>query len=111
MEKIKEIAVELSKGNVERAHDITFEVHMKDPDLEMEVIEIARQAIIRYVKEGDIDRALKAHKLFNIPNDSAKEALKQAVLSIYFDGNLQRLLEIKKKVPLSRSLREEIIRY
>ncbi|MEN9622122.1 MAG: hypothetical protein RLZZ67_556 [Candidatus Parcubacteria bacterium] len=111
MKKVKEIAYELSKGNIEKAAELRLGVKFDDASLELEVIEIARQAIISYLKKGDTERALETKKFFKIPTDLADEALKQAVLSSYCDGDLKRMLQIRDKMGMSTSLKKEVIEY
>ena len=111
MKKVKEIAYELAKGNIEKAAELRLSVQFDDKSLELEVVEIARQAIISYLKKGDTKKALDTKKFFKISEELADEALKQAVLSSYCDGNLKRMLQIRDKMDMSTSLKKEIIEY
>ena len=111
MKKVKEIAYELSMGNIEKAAQLRLEVEFEDKSLELEVVEIARQALFSYFKKGDIKKALDTKSFFSISTDSANEALKQAVLSNYCDGNLKTMIKIRDKVPMTKSLRQEIVGY
>jgi len=111
MKKIKEIAYELLQGNVEKAAQLKLNSHFADPALEMEVVEIAKQAIISYLKKGDVEKAFKTKKFFSIPQEEVEGALKQAILSSYFDGDLKRVLDIRHKMPMSLEFRQEVIDY
>ncbi len=111
MKRIKEIAYELSRGNIEKAAEIRLSVEFDDKSLELEIVEIARQAIFSYFKQGDTEKALDTKKLFNVPAESADEALKQAVLSSYCEGDLKSMIKIRREVPMSKSLRQEIVGY
>lgn len=111
MKRVKEIAYELSKGNIEKAAELRMSVKFDDSSLELEVVEIARQAIISYLKKGDTDKAIDTKKLFKIPKELADEALKQAILSSYCDGDLKRMIQIRDKMNMSTSLKKEIIEY
>jgi hypothetical protein len=111
MKKVQEISYHLSQGNVDEAAAIRLSAHFDDPSLELEIIEIAEQALIGYLKSGQVDKACKTSRLFAISEDVAQDAIKQAVLSIYCEGDLSMLLHIKNSVPMSREMREEIIAY
>ena len=108
---MQEIARELSKGNVEKAREIKVALMAGHDAYDIELIEIVRQAIISYIKKGEVDKACKARELFEVPQDLADEALKQAVLSSYYEGDLKRLIDIKNTVPMSEELRREIVDY
>lgn len=111
MSEIKEIAVELSKGNIERASEIKMNVRFEDEALELEAVEVVRQAMIGYLKQGEIEKAHKTWTLFALPEDVAEEVLKQAILSVYYAGNLKLVIDIRNKMPLSQSVREELVEY
>lgn len=111
MKEITDIAAELSKGNVERASEIRKSTKFEDDAYEMEVDEIARQAIVNFLKKGEIDNARKVARLFALPPDSADEAVKQAVLSAIADGDMNLAVEIKDKLPMPKGMCDEVVAY
>lgn len=111
MKEVREIAQELSKGNIEKAGNLRTAVHFKDKSLELEVLEIARQAVFSYFKKGEIVKALQAQKVFKISSPSVDEALKQAILSNYREGNLRGMIKIRDTAHVSQKLRKEIVGY
>jgi len=111
MKEVKEIAYLLSKGSVEKAAELRMSVTFDDKELELEVVEIVRQALFSYFKKGEIKKAENTQRLFKIPTESIDDALKQAVLSNYRDGNFKSMIQIRNNIPMSRSLRAEIVEY
>lgn len=111
MKEVKEIAYELSKGNIKKAAELRMSVQFDDKSLELEVVEIARQAVFSYFKKGEVVKALEAQKFFKISSSSVDEALKQAILSNYREGNLKGMIKIRDNAPLSQKLRKEIVEY
>jgi hypothetical protein len=111
MKEVKEIAKELMEGNVEKAAEINARTRYPDESIEFEVIEIVRQAMIVHLKNGDFEKVCLTIKLFSLPQELVDAALKQGVLSVYYDGNHKLLSAIKDKVPMSPELRAEIVNY
>lgn len=111
MKHIKEIAHELSEGNIDKAIKIKANISLNDTSLQSEVVEIARQAIISYLKKGVIGKAVEITHKFDLPEDVLNETFKQAILSIYYDRNFKNLVKIRKSMPLSLNLRKEIVEY
>ena len=110
MKEVKTIAAELAKGNVESAADLNRRLDLPE-DVELEVLEVARQAIIVYLKKGDVYRARQAKRLFRLPQDLVDETVKQAVLSTLADGNMKRVKELKEELPLNKIIADEIVEY
>ena len=104
MKEVKEIAHELSKGNIKKAAELRMSVQFDDKSLELEVVEIARQAVFSYFKKGEVVKAFEAQKFFKISPSSVDEALKQAILSNYREGNLKGMIKIRDNAPLSQEL-------
>lgn len=111
MQTIKELARELSKGNVKEASGIRMRVSAHDSELQGEVVEVARQAMFAHIKGGMVEVACEIRRAFDIPDELAHEATKQAVLSIYAEGNLRLMLDVERRAHLPRSLRQEIVDY
>ncbi len=111
MKRIKQIAYELSVGNIEEASKLQVNPGSQDGAVDIEVLEVARQSLIGYLKRGEFEKACSVKKLFDLPDDLAQEAVKHAVISSYYDGNLSRMLEISKRVPMTDGLFQEIIGY
>ncbi len=111
MKRIKQIAHELSIGNIEGAAKLQINPGAQDGAVDIEVLEVARQSLIGYLKQGDFEKARSVKSFFDLPDDLTEEAVKHAVISSYYDGNLSRMLEISKSVPMSDGLFEEIVNY
>jgi hypothetical protein len=111
MIRIQEIAKELCEGNIERASQIRFAGGALDGSIDVEIIEVARQAIIYHVKCGELDKACEIKRCFELPDDLAEDAIMHAVLSVYYERDFKRLVEIKKGMPLSQGLLSQIIEY
>jgi hypothetical protein len=112
MKEIKEIAAELSKGNVKKASDIRKNLLLAaDADLDMEVTEIAKQAMIHHLKEGKIKAAKEIPKHFSMSKDMIDETVQQAVLSSFRAGDMSAVKVMKKDLPISKSLGTQIIDY
>lgn len=110
MKEVKIIATELAKGNVEVAADLNKRLNPPH-DVELEILEVARQAIIVYLKKGDVYRARQAKKLFGLPQDLIDETVKQAVLSTLVDGNMKRVIELKEELPVKKLIADQIVEY
>lgn len=111
MKEIKNIARLLENGDIEEAHRAWLQVDDRDGDLQYEVHEIVRQAIIAYLKKGMVYNARRAEILFALPKDAVDEAVKQAVLSSFRDGDVKRVKELRNDLPISKTLADELVNF
>jgi len=112
MKRVKEIATELSKGNFKRASDIRKEVSAEDGGAhDLEIMEIARQAMILNLKRGHVDAAKDIKKSFSLPQDIVDETIEQAVMSSVYEGDMKAVLRLKKELPINRDLGNRIVSY
>ncbi|HVU06815.1 MAG TPA: hypothetical protein VHE10_03460 [Candidatus Paceibacterota bacterium] len=108
---IKKIAKALSKGDIQEA--LTIREDMGDIDLgtEIEICEIVRQAIIAFLKKGEIYNARAAESAFDMEQDSIDETVRQAVMSVFRDGDMEKIAELRDGLPISKTMAEELIQY
>ncbi|MBI5133898.1 MAG: hypothetical protein HZA81_00710 [Candidatus Taylorbacteria bacterium] len=111
MKEIKEIAKALAKGDVDAAYEARSRLDPTDEVLEHEAREVVRQAIIAYLKKGLIYKARETESRFKLPKDAVDEAIKQAVLSSFRDGNVKRVEELRRDLPINRTLADELIEF
>ncbi|MFA6158470.1 MAG: hypothetical protein WC763_02480 [Candidatus Paceibacterota bacterium] len=112
MKRVQEIATELSKGNFKKASDIRKEISAVDGDShELEIMEIARQAMITNLKRGSVSDAKEIERSFNLADDVVEETIEQAVMSSVYDGDIERLIKLKKELPITRDLGNKIVSY
>ncbi len=110
MKEIKEIAAELSKGNVKKASDIRKGLSLAT-DVDLEVTEIAKQAMISHLKTGKVAAAKEIPHHFSMPKDMVDDTIQQAVLSSFRAGDMKAVKTMKKDLPISRSLGSQIVEY
>jgi len=111
MKDIKLIAKALSEGNVKEAAAIKSQMVSADQSIEDEINEVARQAVIQYLKTGSVYNAREAERLFKLPKDEVEDAVKQAVMSSLRDGDIETIVELKTDLPISKSMAQEILEY
>lgn len=112
MKRVKEIATELSKGNFKRASDIRKEISAEDGGAhDLEIMEIARQAMILNLKRGHVDAAKDIKKSFSLPQDIVDETIEQAVMSSVYEGDMKAVLRLKRELPITRDLGNRIVSY
>lgn len=109
MKEIKDISKALETGDVRYAYSVWEKVSGAGDDLEYEVHEVVRQAIIVYLKKGYVYKAREAESLFKLPKDAVDEAVKQAILSSFRDGDIKRVKELRHDLPINRTLASELI--
>lgn len=111
MKELKDISKALSSGDVDKAHSVWESISDADEALEYELHEIVRQAIISYLKKGHVYKARQAEALFGLPKDAVDEAIKQAVLSSFRDGDVKRVRELRDELPINKTLAGELVSF
>ncbi|HVT75229.1 MAG TPA: hypothetical protein VHD69_02355 [Candidatus Paceibacterota bacterium] len=111
MKDIKKIAKALSQGEIQEA--LTIKENMGDIDMgtEIEICEIVRQAIIKYLKKGEIYNARAAESAFDMEQDSIDETVRQAVMSIFREGDMEKVAELRDGLPISKIMADELVDY
>lgn len=111
MNDIKNIAEALKDGDIEKASRIKKNISSSDEATEYEVCEVVRQAIIVFLKKKEVYNAREAERLFSLPKELVDETIKQAILSIFRDGDIKTVAELKNDLPISPVMAREIIEY
>jgi hypothetical protein len=113
MKHAKEIAAELAKGNIAGASEIRKALLRAGDDSfdDLEITEIARQAMIMHLKKGHIGEVRQIQKAFSIPQDLVDETVEQAVVSSFYEGDLNRIKKMKSDLPIGRALSGKIVGY
>jgi hypothetical protein len=113
MKHAKEIAVELAKGNVARASEIRKGLLRAGDDSfdDLEIMEIARQAMIMHLKKGHINEVHQIQKAFSISQDLLDETVEQAVVSSFYEGDINRIKKMKSELPIGKALSAKIVDY
>ena len=112
MKEAKEIAKELSKGNVKKAAEIRTQLlRIEGESFEMELTEIAKQAMLNQLKKGNIKAAKEIEGSFDIPESMAEDTIQQAVMSSFREGNVMLIKELKDDLPIPNELRVKIVQY
>lgn len=111
MKEIKNIAKAFERGDIGEAYAIRSRILVPGDDIEYEIHEVARQAIVNYLKKGLIYKARETESLFKLPKDALDEAVKQAVLSSFRDGNVKRVEELRRDLPITRTLAHELVEF
>jgi hypothetical protein len=84
---------------------------IRDVALRLEVEEIAKQAVIKHLKDGEVPIARKIQKLFSIPKDMFEDTVAQAVLSSFRDGDYDTVRALRKELPIPARLSSDLIAY
>ncbi len=112
MTEIKQIARELSSGNIENARKINKEIaRISDESLQLEVMEIAKQAMISHLKKGEVATVRKISEVFSMPRELVEDTIQQAVLSAFAEGDIARVRALKEELPISRDLGAKLVLY
>lgn len=113
MKHAQEIAAELAKGNVARASAIRKAILKEGDDSfgDLEILEIARQAMITHLKKGHISEVHQIQRAFSISQDLVDETVEQAVVSSFYEGDLSRIKKMKEDLPISKAVGGRIINY
>lgn len=112
MKEAKEIAAELSKGNVDKAREVRDRLFREQKGaFELEIMEIAKQAIIFNLKNGKIRTAKEIKKSFGLSEELVEDTVQQAVLSSFCDGDVERVKELTDDLPIPQELRMKIVEY
>jgi hypothetical protein len=111
MKEVKQIAQALLKGDVKEASLLRKKLVIKDEVVEYEVVEVVRQAMIMYLKEGKIEKAQEIKKHFSIPESVLDETVKQAVLSSFRSGDTKRVIEMRDKLPITEVIGKQLVDY
>lgn len=113
MKHAKEIAVELARGNVTRASEIRKALLRAGDDSfdDLEIMEIARQAMIMHLKKGHIGEVHQIQRAFSLPQDLVDETVEQAVVSSFYEGDLNRVKKMKDDLPIGKALSTKIVDY
>lgn len=111
MKEIKDIAKALSSGDVEKAFEIRNSMTNLSKESEFEINGIVRQAIISFLKKGDVKNVKKVERLFMVPKDSSDDTVKQAVLSSFRDGDMKTIASLKTDLPIESSMAKDLIAY
>lgn len=109
--RIQEISKALAKGDVMVAKELRRSMGPLDAETEAEISEVARQAIIGYLKKGDVYRAREAERAFNMEQDVIDETVRQAILSSMRDGDTETVAELRNGLPISKSMARELVDY
>lgn len=108
---MKEIAIELAKGNFQKASDLGRELVRKDASAGGEVIEIARQAMISSLKKGKVSVAKEINRAFSLPEDVLDETIQQAVMSSFYAGDIEQVKKLKNDLPIKKELSKKIVNF
>lgn len=108
---MKEIAVEMKKGNFKKAAQLAGELGQGDASARAEIIEIARQAMIVSLKQGKVSVAKEINRYFSLPQDMLDETVQQAVVSSLYEGDIEHVRQLGKSLPIRRELGERILGY
>ncbi len=109
--EIKKIAQALVAGDVARARKIRDGISNLDEASDWEINEIVRQAIIGYLKKGEIYKARQAESLFKLPKESIDDTVKQAVLSSLREGDMETITELRNGLPIPTEMAQELVAY
>lgn len=77
----------------------------------MELMEIAKQAMLNQLKRGNVDIANEIKRGFDLPEELVEDTIQQAVLSSFCDGDVMRIKELKDELPIPKDLRLKIVDY
>lgn len=108
---IKNIANALSEGEVGKAFEIRSSIAALDGVSEAEISEVVRQAIISYLKRGDIYNAREAESLFKMPKELVDETVRQAVMSSFRDGDMETITGLRDGLPIPQDMARELVDY
>jgi hypothetical protein len=112
MPHLRHIADTLRAGDIDAAKKSKAELGLiKDEVLKLEIEEIAKQAVLKHLKDGEVDTARKIQKLFSMPKDMFEDTVAQAVLSSFRDGDFETVKELRKELPIPERLSSDIIAY
>lgn len=112
MRNLKAIAEKLRRGDV----DVAFKeaqplVKTDDELLRLEVVEIAKQAMLSHLKHGDIITTRKIQKLFSVSDEMFDDTVLQAVLSSFRDSDFSTVKELRAELPISKRVVGDLLTY
>jgi len=112
MPHLKHIADNLRAGNIDTAIKEKKALGtIRDRELRLEIEEIAKQAVLKHLKDGEVDVARKIQKLFSMSNDMFEDTVAQAVLSSFRDGDFETVKELRKELPIPKRLTGDLVAY
>ncbi|MDP1625148.1 MAG: hypothetical protein Q8L64_05250 [bacterium] len=110
-QSIDAIAKALLKGDIARAAVLRKKMGEIDLVTEVEILEVARQAIISFLKKGDIYNAREISIAFDIERDMMDETVRQAFMSSFREGDMEVLAELRDGLPIPSTMAKELIDY
>jgi len=112
MSHLKHIANSLRAGDIATATKEKKALGViKDTEMRLEVEEIAKQAALKHLKDGEVATARKIQKLFSMPDDMFEDTVAQAVLSSFRDGDFETVRALRKELPIPERLSSDLVAY
>ncbi|PJE74251.1 MAG: hypothetical protein COV01_02020 [Candidatus Taylorbacteria bacterium CG10_big_fil_rev_8_21_14_0_10_41_48] len=110
--QIKKIADNLRQGDISNALEEKKSLGLiRDEVLKLEIEEVAKQATLKHLKNGEIDTAREIKNLFSMSDDMFENTVSQAVLSSFRDGDIERVKALSRELPISEQINNDLLVY